>query len=186
MRNHRFVRRGLAALLLAAALPAVAALKPGAPAPSFTAQGALDGKPFTFVMADALKKGPVVLYFYPQAFTTGCTVEAHLFAEASDKFAALGAQVIGVSGDDIDTLKKFSVAECRSKFPVASDPGLKISKSYDATLFLWPGHSDRTSYVIAPDGTVIFAYSALSPDQHVAGALEALRQWRAQHPAPKP
>ncbi|TXH03947.1 MAG: peroxiredoxin [Nevskiaceae bacterium] len=176
------MRRWATLSLLAAAMPVYASLKLGAHAPDFNVQGALDGKPFAFSLADALKQGPVVLYFYPKAFTSGCTVEAHLFAEASDQFKALGAQVIGLSGDDIDTLKKFSVAECRSKFPVAADPDLKVAKAYDATLFMWPGHADRTSYVIAPDGTVIYSYSALAPDQHVSGALQALRDWRQQHP----
>jgi peroxiredoxin len=182
MSRIQALRGTLAALAIAVAIPAVASLKPGDHAPDFVAQGALDGKDFKFVLADALKQGPVVLYFYPKAFTSGCTVEAHLFAEATEKYRALGAQVIGVSGDDIDTLKKFSVSECRSKFAVAADPDLKISKAYDATLFMWPGHSDRTSYVIAPDGTVIYAYSALGPDKHVSNTLEALQQWRMQHP----
>lgn len=180
------LRIALASLLVAAvSVPALAALNVGASAPDFTAQGALDGKDFKFALADALKQGPVVLYFYPKAFTSGCTVEAHLFAEATEKFKALGAQVVGVSGDDIDTLKKFSVSECRSKFAVLADPDLKISKSYDATLFLWPGHSDRTSYVITPDGKVLYAYTALGPDKHVSNTLEALGQWRAQHPLAK-
>lgn len=179
------LRGSLAALLIAAAaIPAWASLDVGSSAPDFTAQGALDGKDFKFALADALKQGPVVLYFYPKAFTSGCTVEAHLFAEATEKFKALGAQVLGVSADDIDTLKKFSVSECRSKFAVLADPDTKIAKSYDATLFLWPGRSDRTSYVITPDGKVLYAYSALGPDKHVSNTLDALTQWRAQHPLP--
>ena len=186
--NLRF-RKPFAALALVAlivALPALASLKPGDNAPDFTVQGALDGKPFTFSLADALKQGPVVVYFYPKAFTKGCTVEAHLFAEATARYKALGAQVIGISGDDIETVKKFSVSECRSKFPVAADPGLAIAKSYDATLFLWPGHSDRTSYVITPDGKILYAYTALKPDEHVTNTLEALTKWRAQHPLATP
>jgi hypothetical protein len=95
--------------------PVFAALKPGAPAPAFKTQATLAGHPFTFELADALKTGPVVLYFYPAAFTSGCTVEAHEFAEATEKFKALGATVIGVSHDSIDTLNKFSVSECRRK-----------------------------------------------------------------------
>src|ERR1700744_6372344 len=112
--------------------PLYAALKPGAQAPPFTTSATLAGKPFTFSLADALKSGPVVLYFYPAAFTKGCTVEAHEFAEATEKFKSLGATVIGVSHDSIDTLNKFSVSECRSKFAVASDVDKKISKAYDA------------------------------------------------------
>src|ERR1700674_162659 len=142
--------------------PLYAALKPGAQAPAFTTQATLAGKPFTFSLADALKNGPVVLYFYPAAFTKGCTVEAHEFAEATEKFKALGATVIGVSHDSIETLNKFSVSECRSKFPVASDPDVKISKAYDAQL-LFTSYSNRTSYVITPDGKILYAYSALSP-----------------------
>jgi len=180
IKSLRFV---LAALAIATvAMPASASLNIGDAAPDFSASGALDGKDFKFVLADALKQGPVVLYFYPKAFTSGCTVEAHLFAEATDKFKALGAQVIGISVDDIDTLKKFSVEACRSKFAVAADPDAKISKAYDATLMLWPGRSDRTSYVITPDGKVLYTYSALSPDKHVSNTLDALSQWRVQHP----
>jgi len=108
----RFPAVILAATLLA--VPALAALKPGDAAPDFTAPASLGGKQFSFSLSDALKKGPVVLYFYPAAFTPGCTLEAHEFAEAIDKYAALGATVIGVSADDIDTLDRFSVSECRS------------------------------------------------------------------------
>src|SRR5580704_10221558 len=130
---------------------ALAALEPGARAPDFTAQATLAGNSFQFALADALKKGPVVLYFYPAAFTSGCTVEAHDFAEATAQFAGLGATVIGVSHDDIDTLNRFSVSECRSKFAVAADPDQHIMKEYDAVLKLKPSLADRTSYVIAPD-----------------------------------
>jgi peroxiredoxin Q/BCP len=115
----RIAATALAALLVAA--PSYAALKAGDAAPDFQTQASLDGKVFTFSLADALKKGPVVLYFYPAAFTTGCTIEAHDFADAVDKYRALGATVIGVSHDDINTLNRFSVSECRSKFAVAAD-----------------------------------------------------------------
>ena len=162
------------------ASPLYAALKVGADAPLFGAQATLAGKPFRFSLADALKKGPVVLYFYPAAFTSGCTVEAHEFAEATARFEALGATVIGVSHDDIETLNRFSVAECRSKFAVAADADMGIAKSYDAVLWLMPGHADRTSYVIAPTGKVIYAYTALSPDKHVENTLAAVQQWVQQ------
>src|SRR5579871_1943202 len=112
------MKRLIVSLLLLAATPAFASLKVGDTAPDFTAQATLGGKEFTFKLADALKKGPVVVYFYPEAFTPGCTIEAHDFAEAVDKYAALGATVIGVSHDKIDKLDKFSVSDCRSKFPV--------------------------------------------------------------------
>src|SRR5580693_6770795 len=121
------------ALFMSAAIVATAAyasIAVGSKAPDFTAQASMGGKEFTFSLADALKKGPVVLYFYPAAFTSGCTIEAHDFAEATDQFKALGATVIGVSHDDIAKLDKFSVSECRSKFPVAADPDGKVIKSY--------------------------------------------------------
>src|SRR6202453_2395885 len=159
------------------AAPLYAALKPGVQAPDFTTQATLAGKPFKFALADALKSGPVVLYFYPAAFTPGCTVEAHEFAEATDKFKALGATVIGVSHDPIDTLNKFSVSECRNKFAVASDADQRITKAYDAVL-LFTSYSSRTSYVIAPTGKIIYAYSALNPDKHVENTLAAVAQWR--------
>ena len=174
----------LAVGLLGLSLAAYAGLKPGNAAPDFSAQASLGGKVFTFSLAHALKQGPVVLYFYPAAFTSGCTVEAHEFAEATDKFKTLGATVIGVSHDDIDTLNKFSVSECRSKFAVAADPDLAIAKSYDATAWFMPGHSDRTSFVIAPDGTVLYSYSALSPDAHVKNTMDALQKWQAQQTKP--
>ena len=169
----------LATLCALLTSPAFAALKPGAPAPAFKTQATLAGHPFTFELAAALKSGPVVLYFYPAAFTSGCTVEAHEFAEATEKFKALGATVIGVSHDSIETLNKFSVSECRSKFPVASDVDLKIAKAYDSQL-LFTSYSNRTSYVITPDGKILYAYSALSPDKHVQNTLAAVTQWRAQ------
>src|SRR6202161_2629146 len=129
------MKRFLVLLLVSAGMgSAWATLEPGASAPDFTTQATLAGKPFQFSLADALKKGPVVLYFYPAAFTTGCTVEAHDFAEATTEFQALGATVIGVSHDDIDKLNKFSVSECRNKFAVAADPDQHIMKSYDAIL----------------------------------------------------
>jgi peroxiredoxin (alkyl hydroperoxide reductase subunit C) len=111
---------------------ASAALKPGDRAPDFTAQASLGGKTYAYSLADALKKGPVVLYFFPAAFTKGCTIEAHNFAEAVDEYKKYGATVIGVSHDDIRTLTEFSVSECRSKFPVAADEDSKVIKSYDA------------------------------------------------------
>jgi peroxiredoxin len=163
-----------------AAMPSWAALKPGDAAPDFTAQASLGGEVFTFSLAGALKRGPVVLYFYPAAFTTGCTIEAHDFAEATDAYRALGATVIGVSHDDIDTLKRFSVSECRSKFAVAADRDQRIMTSYDAVLAGSPAYADRVSYVIAPDGRVVFSYKSLNPEKHVEYTLDALRKWAAQ------
>jgi len=173
------VCRTLAVFAVLAALtnaPALAALKPGSPAPPFTTEASLGGREFSFDLASALAKGPVVLYFYPAAFTSGCTLEAHEFAEAADEYRKLGATVIGVSGDPIATLDKFSVSECRSKFPVASDGDHKISRAYDAVLGIGPvTYSDRTSYVIARDGKIAYAYRSLDPEKHVANTLAALR-----------
>lgn len=162
--------------------PALAALGVGDKAPAFTAQASLGGKVFTFDLATALRTGPVVLYFYPAAFTKGCTIEAHEFAAAVDDYKKLGATVIGVSHDTIDTLNRFSVSECRSKFPVAADPNLTVAKSYDAVLAAAPQYANRTSYVILPDRTILYTYTNLEPDKHVENTLAALRSWRAAHP----
>ena len=161
--------RLFASLCLAAlvALPAEAALKNGAGAPDFKARASLGGKQFDFVLAEALKKGPVVLYFYPAAFTPGCTIEAHNFADAMDDFSKLGATVIGVSHDPIDKLDRFSLTECRSKFPVAADASGSIMKNYDAVMRGNPEYADRISYVIAPDGKVLFNYTSGDPTHHV-------------------
>jgi thioredoxin-dependent peroxiredoxin len=167
--------------MLSCAAVATAALKPGDKAPDFSTQASLAGKAFDFSLASALKKGPVVLYFYPAAFTPGCTVEAHEFAEATADFQALGATVIGVSHDDIDKLNKFSVTECRNKFAVAADPDQHIMKSYDAVLAKNPLYADRTSYVISPDGKIIYSYTDLKPDLHVANTMAAVKQWKASH-----
>src|SRR6202142_4166144 len=162
------------------AAPLYAALKVGAQAPDFTTQATLAGKPFKFSLASALKSGPVVLYFYPAAFTPGCTVEAHEFAEATDKFKSLGATVIGASHDPIAKLNKFSVTECRNKFAVASDADQSITKAYDAVLAIKPEYANRTSYVIAPNGKIIYEYTALSPDNHVANTLGAVEKWQTE------
>nr|WP_233171047.1 peroxiredoxin [Herbaspirillum sp. ASV7] len=159
---------------------ALAALKPGAAAPDFSAQASLGGQVSTFSLADALKKGPVVLYFYPAAFTTGCTIEAHLFAEAVDRYKALGATVIGVSSDNIETLNKFSVSECRSKFAVAADVDKKIIKAYDAQFLKVTGYASRTSYVITPDHTILYEYTDMNPEKHVENTMQALEQWTAK------
>src|SRR6201996_3523731 len=153
--------------LLGSAITADAALKVGDKAPDFTAAATLGGHEFTFRLADALKNGPVVVYFYPAAFTQGCTVEAHDFAAAMPDYKAAGASVIGVSHDDIATLDKFSTSECQSKFPVAADRDARIMKSYDAALGLLTPYANRTSYVVTTDGKIAFAYSDFNPDQHV-------------------
>src|SRR6266436_3624897 len=174
-----FLASVLAAALIA--FPAYAALPNGSKAPDFTTEASLAGKAFKFSLTDALKKGPVVLYFYPAAFTPGCTVEAHEFAEATDKFAALGATVIGVSHDPIDKLNKFSVSECRNKFAVASDADGSVMKEYDAVLPVKPDYANRTSYVIAPTGVIIYSYTDLKPDKHVENTMAAVKKWQDDH-----
>lgn len=177
MRTRCLLLAAAAAALLT--VPALAALSTGTKAPDFTLQAAQGGDVFTFNLAAALKKGPVVLYFYPAAFTTGCTIEAHEFADAIDQYKALGATVIGVSHDPIDKLQKFSVSECRSKFAVAADTNETVIKSYDAVLPQHPSYANRTSYVIAPDGTILYEYTSLDPEQHVQNTLNALKAWKA-------
>lgn len=165
------------ALAFACATPALAALNVGQKAPPFSLQATQGGKVFSFVLADALKRGPVVLYFYPAAFTPGCTIEAHEFADAIDQYKAYYATVIGVSHDPLDKLQKFSVSECRSKFAVAADTDQAVEKAYDALLAKAPQYANRTSYVIAPDGTILYTFTDLKPDQHVANTLDALKAW---------
>ncbi|WP_044558853.1 peroxiredoxin [Azospirillum sp. B4] len=163
------------AFSLATAAPAWAALPNGAPAPAFTAQGALGGKTSTFSLTDALKKGPVVLYFFPAAFTKGCTVEAHEFAEATETFKEYGATVVGVTAGNIDRVAEFSSVECRDKFMVAADPDAKIAADYDAKNQGNPAISNRTSYVIGQNGKIVASYTDNNPDQHVQLMLNAVK-----------
>ena len=164
----------IAALALILPGPALAALAVGAKAPDFTTRGALGGKTFTLSLATQLKKGPVVLYFFPAAFTPGCTIEAHEFAEASDDFRKAGATVIGLSADPIEKLQKFSIEACRNKFAVASAKPDVIS-AYDVTLPLRQGLSNRTSYVISQSGRIAYVHSDLNPADHVKNTLAAVR-----------
>jgi peroxiredoxin Q/BCP len=176
-------------VMIAAALAALtissgvgAQLPVGAKAPQFTTKGALAGKPYAFDLAAALRKGPVVLYFYPKAFTQGCTLEAHAFAEASGDFAALGAQVIGMSADDLPTLEKFSTAECRDKFAVATATPA-IIKAYDVALNhpgIPSGLTDRTSYVIAQNGKITLVHTDLDYKDHVKLTLDAVKALKAK------
>ena len=187
------MKRFLIAAALAAAVsaPAHAALAPGAAAPDFTLPAALGGKDFTYDLASALKKGPAVVYFYPKAFTKGCSAEAHEFAENIENFKALGATVVGVSGDGIKALEDFSTKDCANKFPVAADPKGDVIKAYGvqlgipgASLMMKMDHpSDRTSFLIAPDGKIIYEYSALDASKHVENLLAALKTWRETHKA---
>jgi thioredoxin-dependent peroxiredoxin len=180
---------------------AFAALKEGDSAPDFKAQASLAGKEFTFSLNDALKKGPVVVYFYPSAYTGGCNIQAHTFAEDHDKFAAAGASVIGVSLDSIARLKEFSAdpAYCAGKLPVASDEKSSISKSYDLKIIdsyngqaaatmkdsrgTEIGHSfvERTTFIITPDHKIVATVGGVSPAENVAKALEIVQQLAAGH-----
>ncbi|MDM0073341.1 peroxiredoxin [Variovorax sp. J2P1-59] len=169
-----FARATLLALA-AAATPAFAALDIGDPVPKFIATAALGGKTFRYSLAEALAKGPVVVYFFPAADSSDCSIEAHAFADAIDKFTALGATVIGVSADDIDTLTKFSVKSCQSRFPVASDQSKTVIQGFDAVMQTRPDFANRLSYVIAPNGNVAYFYQNLNPDKHVERMLNAIR-----------
>lgn len=174
---NKLFHAALAVAALAAPVALHAELKAGATAPSFHTQGALGGKDYTFDLAKALRHGPVVLYFYPKAFTHGCTLEAHAFAEAEAEFAGYHAQVIGMSGDDLPTLRKFSVEECRSKFPVAMATSA-IIKAYDVPLSepgAPSGLTNRTSYVIAQSGKITFVHSDQDYRDHVRQTLAAVK-----------
>jgi len=166
---------------------AFAALKESDTAPDFTVQAAVGGKAFPFHLAEALKKGPVVLYFYPKSFTRGCTIEAHEFADHAENFAEAGATLIGLSIDTIETQIDFSGKECRDKFPVAADPDGAVARAYDA-LRATPRPdgsqvSDRISFVIAPDGKILLSYQDSKPEAHITRTLEAVQAWRAAHKA---
>ena len=164
---------GIGIAILAAA-PTAAALPTGAKAPNFTTQGAIAGKPFRLNLAEQLKHGPVVLYFYPKAFTKGCTLEAHAFSEATKDFKKAGARVIGMSADDLPTLEKFSVEGCRNSFAVATATP-EVIKAYDVALKQKPEMTDRTSYVIDRSGKIVFVHSDLDWSQHVSKTLAAVR-----------
>ena len=171
-------RVALLMLATCSTAPSFGALDVGDAAPTFTTPAAFAGTTFQYSLAQSLAKGPVVLYFFPAAFTEGCSIEAQLFAQATPKFEALGATVIGVSGDDIETLRKFSVQVCQGKFPVASDATKDIMKSYDAVMQSLPDFATRVSYVIAPNGSIVYNYLSLSPNKHVENTLTAIRDWK--------
>ena len=176
------MKKSLASILLLfpLATSSYAALDVGDAAPNFTVPAALGGKVYSFKLSDSLAKGPVVLYFFPAAFSVGCSIEAHEFAESMAKFEALGATVIGVSSDDIDTLGKFSVQACQGRFPVASDSTQSVMKSYDAVMQTRPDYANRVSYVIAPNGKVVYNYQSLNPSRHVEKTLAALKDWQTK------
>lgn len=172
-------RIALSAMLLTLAVPSAASLPVGTKVTDFTTRGAMAGKVFRVHLAEQLKKGPVVLYFFPKVFTSGCTAEANAFAEASDAFRKAGATVIGMSADTVPELQKFSVEACRSKFAVAS-AGPAIIKDFDVALTQRPGMTDRTSYVIAQTGRVAFVHSDMKPGDHVRLTLAAVQQINAR------
>lgn len=189
--------------LVLAVTPSFAALKQGDTAPDFTAQASLAGKEFTFSLHEALKKGPVVVYFYPAAFTGGCNLQAHTFAENHEKFAAAGATVIGVSLDSISRLNDFSADPkyCAGKLPVASDKNGAIAKSYDVKVTDTYkgqavakmkdsrgneiGHStaERTTFVVAPDGKIIATIGGVAGDANAEQALVVVQQFAAKRTA---
>jgi peroxiredoxin len=195
------MRKLIIASLLATTviLPATAALKEGDAAPAFKAQASQAGKAFAFSLKDALKKGPVVVYFYPSAFTGGCNIQAHTFAVNHDKFSAAGATVVGVSLDSIARLNEFSADPnyCAGKFPVAADANGDIAKSYDLAIReIAAGKKDtrgveidhaaaeRTTFVITPDGKIAATVGGLTPEANVEKALATVQQL-TQHPSKK-
>jgi peroxiredoxin len=185
---NRLLLAGLASAVVA--LPAVAALNKGDAAPAFKAQASLAGKEFSYSLADALKKGPVVVYFYPSAYTQGCNIQAHTFAENMDKFTAAKSSVIGVSLDSIARLNDFSAdpAYCAGKLPVASDADGAIAKSYQLMVRegragmtdtrgkeIGHGFTERTTFVVTPDGKVAATIGGIAPDENVQQALKAVQ-----------
>ena len=175
MRKLLFALAGSALL----ATPAFGALPVGAKAPDFTTTGAIAGKPFKLHLADQLKHGPLVLYFFPKAFTSGCTAEAHAFSEASAEFKKLGARVVGMSADDLPTLQKFSVEECRNQFAVAT-ANADVRKGYDVVLKQKPEYANRTSYVIDRKGRIVMEYTNLDPSEHVQRTLAAVKKLKGR------
>ena len=179
--DQRMTKRRLmlaAAVAALLATPGTAALQQGAHVPSLVTQGALDGKPFPFNLQQALRSGPVVLYFFPKANTPGCNLEAKAFAEKIDDFKRAGAQVIGMSGDTLEDLTEFSKKECAGQFPVARATPATI-QAFDVTLDFNGQRNDamtsRTSYVIAPDGEIVMVHSDLDWSEHVTRTLAAVQ-----------
>jgi peroxiredoxin len=178
-------------LMTVAALPAAAALKAGDAAPKFRAQASMNGKAFNYSLKQALKKGPVVVYFYPSAYTSGCNIQAHTFSINADKFAAAGASIVGVSLDSIERLNDFSKdpSYCAGKFPTASDPEGKIAKSFDLTVRearagamdtrgkeIGHGFAERTTFIVTPDGKIADTIGGLAPADNVEKALAAVQE----------
>ena len=183
MIQHRTAAAAVALSLALAPLAAHAELAVGTTAPDFSTQGALAGKPLPVALKPLLAKGPVVLYFYPKAFTQGCTMEAHAFADASDDFVKAGATVVGMSNDNLEALEKFSSLDCRDKFTVAS-ASPDVIKAYDVPLVMGgkdTGLSSRTSYVITPDGKIVFAHTDMDWHSHVEQTLAVVQKLNKAH-----
>lgn len=175
-------------------LPAFAALKQGDQAPDFTARASQAGKEFEFSLKESLKKGPVVVYFYPSAYTQGCNVQARTFSVNQEKFAAAGATIVGVSLDSIQRLNQFSADPeyCAGKFPVASDANGSIAKSFDLNIRqaagvkdtkgaeIDHGFAERTTFVVTPDGKVAATIGGMTPTENVMKALEAVQQLKSK------
>jgi thioredoxin-dependent peroxiredoxin len=181
----------VAAAVIAA--PAFAALETGAAAPDFSAKGMTGGTEFTFKLSDALKKGPVVAFFFPAAFTAGCTAETKAFSDAADEFKAAGATLVGLTAgaamadgkmvsasDNLQRLAEFSKEHCRDKFPIAAVSADTV-KAYNVVLSQRPDWSDRTSYVIAPDGKILLSHTDMKPMSHIEKTLETVKAWKASH-----
>ena len=180
---HRLAAAAAALSLAIIPLAAHAELAVGTAAPDFSTQGALAGKALPVSLKALLAKGAVVLYFYPKAFTPGCTLEAHAFADANDDFAKAGATVIGMSNDNLDALEKFSALDCRNKFTVAS-ASADVIKAYDVPLVMGgkdTGLSSRTSYVITPDGKIVFAHTDMDWHSHVEQTLAVVQKLDKAH-----
>lgn len=190
---HRLLLASAFSVFTSLALPACAALNQGDPAPAFKTHASQAGKAFSYSLQDALKKGPVVVYFYPSAFTNGCNIQAHTFAENIERFKAAGATVVGVSMDGIDRLNAFSADPqfCAGKFPVASDLDGSIAKSFDLPIKqVAAGKKDtrgieidhatteRTTFVVTPDGRIAATVGGVNPAINVEKALEAVQQLR--------
>ena len=185
------LRHIVCTFILMATTAAVAALQAGDPAPSFRAPASLAGKPFTYLLKDGLAKGPVVVYFYPSAYTEGCNIQAHEFSTRADQFAAAGATVIGISLDSIERLNEFSAdpAYCAGKLAVASDGDGKIARAFGLRVSgvhrgatdtrgkeIDHGFTERTTFVVKRDGTILAAVDGVSPEANVARALELVQK----------
>lgn len=175
----RMLNALVVALFLMLAGPASAALPQGARAPDFWTQGSVGGRPFRLHLAEQLRRGPLILYFYPRAFTQGCTLEARAFSEATAEFRRLGVNVVGVSADDAETLRRFSVEACRSAFPVAIATPQMID-AYDVRMRPGAAMSNRTSFLIAPNGRILAVHSDNEWQGHVPAMLAAAREWRGR------